>query len=345
MAASSFAEFITSRRRELELTLGDVAERVGVSTITVSNWSSGETKPKPENLVALANLLEVPADDLASMAGVSIKSAPEKAVNLMPPMAAAKEPDTESDELEEEPADTTGPVAALRGPDEAPEPEPEEPAAEEPTQTEPPAISQAVVEAAEELEPEPEEPAAEEPAEIEPPPISPAVVEAAEELEPEPEEQAAEEPAETEPGETTPEVAEAAEMPIPEPDLPDTGDAPDAIDSELAELIDEAAAAPEAEPELVAAVVAPEPAKAEPAKRKAVVRRPRRPAPAERPVTALPLTYVEDPKQLTRYRIRWALTIVILAIMFFVLLWASKELLSALSEVKQAVTPGGIGTS
>jgi len=314
MAASSFAEFITSRRRELELTLGDVAERVGVSTITVSNWSSGETKPKPENLVALANLLEVPADDLASMAGVSIKSAPEKAVNLMPPMAAAKEPDTESDELEEEPADTTGPVAALRGPDEAPEPEPEEPAAEEPTQTEPPAISQAVVEAAEELEPEPEEPAAEEPAEIEP-------------------------------GETTPEVAEAAEMPIPEPDLPDTGDAPDAIDSELAELIDEAAAAPEAEPELVAAVVAPEPAKAEPAKRKAVVRRPRRPAPAERPVTALPLTYVEDPKQLTRYRIRWALTIVILAIMFFVLLWASKELLSALSEVKQAVTPGGIGTS
>jgi len=314
MAASSFAEFITSRRRELELTLGDVAERVGVSTITVSNWSSGETKPKPENLVALANLLEVPADDLASMAGVSIKSAPEKAVNLMPPMAAAKEPDTESDELEEEPADTTGPVAALRGPDEAPEPEPEEPAAEEPTQTEPPAISQAVVEAAEELEPEPEEPAAEEPAEIEP-------------------------------GETTPEVAEAAEIPIPEPDLPDTGDAPDAIDSELAELIDEAAAAPEAEPELVAAVVAPEPAKAEPAKRKAVVRRPRRPAPAERPVTALPLTYVEDPKQLTRYRIRWALTIVILAIMFFVLLWASKELLSALSEVKQAVTPGGIGTS
>ena len=57
----------------------------------------------------------------------------------------------------------------------------------------------------------------------------------------------------------------------------------------------------------------------------------------------LPLTYIEDPKQLMRYRIRWALTAVVLVIMFFILLWASGELLSALSEVKQAVTPGGIG--
>ncbi|NNL71533.1 MAG: hypothetical protein HKO70_16415 [Acidimicrobiia bacterium] len=45
-----------------------------------------------------------------------------------------------------------------------------------------------------------------------------------------------------------------------------------------------------------------------------------------------------------RYRIRWALTVVILVIMFFILLWASRELLSSLSEIKQAVTPGGIGT-
>ena len=65
---------------------------------------------------------------------------------------------------------------------------------------------------------------------------------------------------------------------------------------------------------------------------------------AERPVTTLPLTYIEDPKQLMRYRIRWALTIIILIIMFFILLWASRELLSSLSEIKQAVTPGGIGT-
>ncbi len=54
---------------------------------------------------------------------------------------------------------------------------------------------------------------------------------------------------------------------------------------------------------------------------------------------------IEDPRQLVRYRIRWALTVVILVIMFIVLLWASRELLSALSEVKQAVTPGGIGNS
>ena len=83
MTGSSFPEFITSRRRELDLTLGDVASRLGVSPITVSNWSNGDSRPKPENLVALADLLEVPAEELAEMAGISLGT-PDVAVNLMP---------------------------------------------------------------------------------------------------------------------------------------------------------------------------------------------------------------------------------------------------------------------
>jgi transcriptional regulator with XRE-family HTH domain len=72
MTASSFPDFITARRRELELTLGDVAARLGVSPITVSNWSNGNATPKTENLVALAELLDVPPDELADMAGVTL---------------------------------------------------------------------------------------------------------------------------------------------------------------------------------------------------------------------------------------------------------------------------------
>lgn len=317
MAASSFPDFITSRRRELELTLGDVAAGVGVSTITVSNWSSGDTRPNPENLVALANLLDVPPGDLAAMAGVSIKSAPERAVNLMPQIDADPEAEAESDKLEADTGEIAEPVVALRGSDETPVPE---------------------VPEAEPADAEVVEPAAgESAAEVEPPAVVEPAKAATDEAEPE---------------EPDPDQVTAAEVPIPipEPDLSDGDPAPDPIDSELAELIEEAAAPTGEEPELVAAAVpaggaTAEPAATEPAKKKPVVKRPRRAAPAERPVTALPLTYIEDPKQLTRYRIRWALTIVVLAIMFFVLLWASRELLSALSEVKQAVTPGGIGTS
>ncbi len=52
-----------------------------------------------------------------------------------------------------------------------------------------------------------------------------------------------------------------------------------------------------------------------------------------------PLTYVQDPKQLLRYRIRWAITTVALIIMAFVLFWALAGLFDALSEVKESVTP------
>ena len=131
-----------------------------------------------------------------------------------------------------------------------------------------------------------------------------------------------------------------------EPAVPIPGDDP--IDSELAELIEEASTAESSAPDPTPAVVTtlPGPEEEEEEKPRKPRRRPavrRRRVREEQPVSALPLTDVEDPKQLTRYRIRWALTLIVLVVMFFILLWASRELLSALSEVKQAVTPGGIG--
>lgn len=275
MTASSFPEFITARRRELELTLGDVASSLGVSPITVSNWSNGDSTPKPDNLVALAELLKVPSDELADMAGVTLKSAAD-GVNLLP--AAEVEADEDDAAPLTEETEASEPIAEIRPADSDP--------VEDPAEVEPVDDPEAEVEI-----PMPEDPAEE-----------------------------AVEPAPSDEG--------AAE---PEPEGP--------------ELVDEAEEAPDPVPAFVA-TEAPAPEKAAAVKKRPGIRRPggRSPAPAaERQVTTLPLTYIEDPKQLMRYRIRWALTVVILFIMFIVLLWASRELLSALSEVKQAVTPGGVG--
>ncbi len=284
MADTPFAEFITNRRRQLELTLGDVANGLGVSPITVSNWSSGDATPEQDQLEALAELLEVPADDLAGMAGIKLK-APEPAVNLMPTPPAPSD-----DEPEPSTEESTGPIAMLRTADEA-----EDVAAEG---------------AGPEGDLAPDMTEAEE---------APAAAAAA----PQPTSPTQEPP----PAET------------PEPAEPE----PDEMDSELADLIEEAAAEERRDPTPAVVTQLPGPEETDrPARRRPSIRR-RRPA-AEQPVSALPLTYVEDPKQLTRYRIRWALTVIVLVIMFFILLWASRELLSALSEVRQAVTPGGIGS-
>ncbi len=263
MAASSFPEFITSRRRELDLTLGEVATSLGVSPITVSNWSNGQSTPEPENLRALAEILEVPADDLAAMAGVSLKPVPGAAVNLMADDGDSEtDVDAEAEALAED-SELDEPVAADSD-DEAP-------------------IDDEVPIPAVELDP------------------------------------------------LTGEVAAV----------------PDALDSELADLIEGDApdgdTAPDSVPAFVEAAPASTPAAA--TRRRPAARRPRRdPQVAERQVTVLPLTYIEDPKQLMRYRIRWALTVAVLLVMFIILLWASRELISALSEVKEAVTPGGVGS-
>ncbi len=280
MSDSSFPDFITSRRRELELTLGDVAARLGVSPITVSNWSNGESRPRPENLVALAGLLEVPANELAEMAGISL-AAPNVAVNLMPASDESSEPDD---------IDIDEPVAAA--PMKTPEPDE---LIDEIDLDEQPVSPETIAEA--------------EPIEIPGPEVDEVSIPTMDEDEPP---VAAITAAEPEP--------EVIDIPLEMP----AEDRPDSV------------------PAFVAATAEAQPTAR--AKRRPSMRRPGpRPTDDDRPVTVLPLTYIEDPKQLLRYRIRWALTVVVLVIMFFILLWASRELLSALGEIKQAVTPGGIG--
>ena len=245
MAETTFPQFITARRRELELTLGDVASDVGVSPITVSNWSNGQSVPKKENLVALAAVLDFPVDELAGMAGVELDPEPE---------------------LEPEPEivlETVAPTDDTSGGDPGVDVEVADPQvvpiADIPT-IEHPAVAGTL-----EAERNVEESVMEE-----------STVEA----------------------EDPPKVEEV------------TGDPASPAPEEMAP-------APDSVPDVIPRVAVSPPT----------------------PPQLGPLTYVQDPKQLLRYRIRWGITTVVLIVMAFVLFWALAGLFDALSEVKESVTP------
>ena len=53
-------ELIRAKRKEMNMTLKDVAERIGVSEATVSRWESGSVgSMKRQNVAALARLFDV----------------------------------------------------------------------------------------------------------------------------------------------------------------------------------------------------------------------------------------------------------------------------------------------
>ncbi len=233
MPETTFPEFITARRRELELTLGDVASTVGVSPITVSNWSNGQSVPQKDNLIALAEVLDLPPDELASIAGVELDPEP-----IDPP----------DSEIQLDVVDHDGESNATATDD--------VPAVGIPT------IEHPALEAAEA-----------------------AALQA----------QAA---ADEDEGTKTPSFAEAEEAP----------------EAETAE---------------------PEPPPLPPSRTDVA---PRMTTASSNTGQTTPLTYVQDPQQLLRYRIRWAITTVALIIMAFVLIWALAGLIDSLSSVKESVT-------
>lgn len=61
--------------------------------------------------------------------------------------------------------------------------------------------------------------------------------------------------------------------------------------------------------------------------------RPRRRPPLPEPRAAVPLSYVEDPKERYRYLLRWILTGIAIVAMLVVLVWAFGELSEALGDV------------
>lgn len=60
----SLAEVLKEHRMRCKMTQEFVAQSVGVSRQAVSKWESGASEPNTSNLVALARLYGVPADEL-----------------------------------------------------------------------------------------------------------------------------------------------------------------------------------------------------------------------------------------------------------------------------------------
>lgn len=60
----TLGEVIKKHRMELNMTQEFVAESLGVSRQSVSKWESGKSDPSTSNLIALANLFDIPVEDL-----------------------------------------------------------------------------------------------------------------------------------------------------------------------------------------------------------------------------------------------------------------------------------------
>lgn len=61
---STLGAKILARRKELKITQKELATKVGVSHVTISQWEKEDTAPKGANLLKLAEALKVSASDL-----------------------------------------------------------------------------------------------------------------------------------------------------------------------------------------------------------------------------------------------------------------------------------------
>jgi len=62
--AETMGEIIRKLRRERNLTQEELAEQIGVTYQAVSKWESGASDPSTTNLMALAKLFGVSAEEL-----------------------------------------------------------------------------------------------------------------------------------------------------------------------------------------------------------------------------------------------------------------------------------------
>ena len=86
-------ERIKQRRKEIGLTQLDVAKAVGVSKTSVSQWESGDTNPKGENLYSLCRILQCEPDWLLYGEGKPGVADNKATYNVIPgPDIAAKVP-------------------------------------------------------------------------------------------------------------------------------------------------------------------------------------------------------------------------------------------------------------
>lgn len=70
--AKSLGDVLKMHRAECKMTQEFVAESIGVSRQAVSKWESGASDPSTANLLRLADLFGIPAEDLLKEASASV---------------------------------------------------------------------------------------------------------------------------------------------------------------------------------------------------------------------------------------------------------------------------------
>ena len=68
-----FSERLKTLRKEKKLTQKELAEQIGISQKSYSHWETGKNEPSLENLIKLADLLEVSIDWLFGREQMKVK--------------------------------------------------------------------------------------------------------------------------------------------------------------------------------------------------------------------------------------------------------------------------------
>ena len=70
---TSFGAWLKRRRKALDLTQDDLAQRVGVAIGTVRKWEADERRPSRDLMERLAEVLQVPPDNRASFSKLAVR--------------------------------------------------------------------------------------------------------------------------------------------------------------------------------------------------------------------------------------------------------------------------------
>ena len=75
----NLSQIIREKRNEEYLTQEQLAEKIFVSTKTISNWETGKTMPDIDSLIRLANFFELSLDNLLLEGSIIVKDIKKKA--------------------------------------------------------------------------------------------------------------------------------------------------------------------------------------------------------------------------------------------------------------------------
>ena len=87
----SFWRFVATRRRHLQLTQSDLAEKIGVSKSAIAKWETGGGLPDRNNLRKLSEAMNVSVDDLHQVIEHEGMNASNLQVNITPEVIAMLE--------------------------------------------------------------------------------------------------------------------------------------------------------------------------------------------------------------------------------------------------------------